>query len=72
MAVERLAADRALLDGLGTEYRRAAEAQQLEGWSERIDAVLAANPGIHGAEADTGADTTGHVDGVDGPARQAG
>ncbi|BAI73084.1 hypothetical protein AZL_024460 [Azospirillum sp. B510] len=48
VTVERLAADRALLDGLGTEYRHAAQARRLEGWAGRIDELLGANPGIHG------------------------
>ena len=73
VAVERVAADRALLDGLGTDYRRSAGAQQLDSWAERIDAMLAANPGIYpGIQDVAGQDVAGQDEETGGPARQAG
>lgn len=74
VTVERLATDRALLDGLGTDYRRAAEAQQLDGWAERIDVLLAANPALRnstlGNSNPDGA--AGQNGALDDSARQAG
>ncbi len=65
VAVERLAADRALLDALGAEYRQMAETQALDRWAERIDGFMAANPVIHGPPGEEDA-------AVDGTLRQAG
>ncbi|PWC34215.1 amidoligase family protein [Azospirillum sp. TSO35-2] len=72
VAVERLAGDRAALDRLGTDYRRAADAQALERWPERIGAFLADHPGTPDLAApDLAAQGPAGRDPA-GPARQAG
>ncbi|MBP2300252.1 amidoligase family protein [Azospirillum picis] len=59
VTVERLAADRGLLDRLGADYRAAVEAQALGTWPEAVDAFLSANPGIHGPVPYDGGDSHG-------------
>ncbi|ALG70656.1 hypothetical protein VY88_05980 [Azospirillum thiophilum] len=67
VAVERLAADRPLLDRLGAAYREAADGPGLAAWPERIDAFLAESPDIGGGiRGDTPASGA-----ADGPVRQA-